>query len=122
MGGHLRAVRDGDETEAPIPPASSLAEATARSRLEFLVMSRETIAKTIDAGVPAHALARLINEMNGIDADIRRLVPFRIAHAAAVSFQNGPDRRTGRAGRRGRRHPSWVGGIKSQLRQKSTRA
>lgn len=72
MAGHLRAVRDGERPKTTRPPRS-LAEATDRSRLELLVKSRETIAKTIDAGVPAHALARLINEMNGIDADIRRL-------------------------------------------------
>lgn len=42
-------------------------------RREFLVMARSVTAKTIDAGVPPHALARLIAEVERLDGEIRRL-------------------------------------------------
>ena len=67
----LRAVVPGEV--APAGPPKSLVEATGRSRREFLVKARRTIAKTIDDGVPAHALGRLIGEMDRLDSEIRRL-------------------------------------------------
>lgn len=69
MPRHLHAVGAGETPAAP----KSLVAATELDRRAFLVKSRQTIAKTIDDGVPAHALARLISEMNTIDAEIRRL-------------------------------------------------
>lgn len=71
MSRPLRAVLPG-ETVAHVPP-KTLAEATERTRRELLVKSRLQIAQTLDDGVPAHALARLIAEMDRIDAEIRRL-------------------------------------------------
>lgn len=72
MARTLRAVQDGDLP--PLEPPKNLVEATERSRREFLVMSRHRIAAEIDGGtVPAHALARLIAEMDRIDLEIRRM-------------------------------------------------
>ena len=67
---HLRAVGPDD---VPVAPPLTLVEATERSRREFLVRSRLQIATVIDAGVPAHALGRLIAEMDRIDGEVRRL-------------------------------------------------
>jgi hypothetical protein len=67
----LRAV--GADEKAAADPPSSLVEAAGRDRRSLLVRSRLEIAQTIDAGVPAHALARLISELDRIDSDIRRL-------------------------------------------------
>lgn len=50
-----------------------MVEATGRSRREFLARSRVQIAEVIDNGVPAHALARLITELDRIDSEIRRM-------------------------------------------------
>lgn len=63
----------GPDEVAPVVPPKTLVEATERTRREFLVRSRLQIATVIDAGVPAHALGRLIAEMDRIDTEIRRL-------------------------------------------------
>lgn len=70
MSRHLRAVGDA---EAPPAPAKTLAEAATRDRRAWLVTQRKIIADQVDAGVPAHALARLLGTANEIDAEIRRL-------------------------------------------------
>src|SRR5450756_1938538 len=64
-----------DEVAQPDPPAppKTLVEATERSRREFLVMARRKIATEIDAGVPSHALGRLIAEMDRLDTEVRRM-------------------------------------------------
>ena len=67
----LRAVGP-DETAAPELPAT-LADAVESDRRTFLVKARLQIAETIDGGVPAHALGRLITDMERIDSEIRRL-------------------------------------------------
>jgi hypothetical protein len=41
--------------------------------MEFLVRARLQLAQAIDAGVPPHALGRLIAEAERLDAEIRRL-------------------------------------------------
>lgn len=71
MARRLRAVGPGDVV--PVEPPKSMVEATDRSRREFLVKARKTVAETIDGGVPAHALGRLIAEMDRLDTEIRRL-------------------------------------------------
>jgi len=68
---HLRAVEDG-ETATPEPP-KTLAEAVELDRRSFLVRARLQIAETIDAGVPAHALGRLIAEAERLDVEVRRI-------------------------------------------------
>jgi hypothetical protein len=67
----LRAVAP-DEKAVSDPP-KTLEDATATDRRSLLVRSRLEIARTIDAGVPAHALARLISELGRVDSEIRRL-------------------------------------------------
>ena len=67
----LRAVAP-DEV-APQAPPKTLVEATERSRREFLAMARRKIAAEIDAGVPSHALGRLIAEMDRLDTEVRRM-------------------------------------------------
>lgn len=54
-------------------PEVSLLEATELGRRDLLVASRRHIAKTIEAGVPAHALARLMTEFQRIDFEIRSI-------------------------------------------------
>ncbi len=68
---HLRAVGPGDSVE--LPPPTTLSEAAGRGRREFLMMAREKIASEIDAGVPPHALGRLIGEMDRLDIEVRRI-------------------------------------------------
>lgn len=51
----------------------SVADAVAGSRRNLLVALRKTVADTIDAGVPAHALARLAQEVVSLDESIRDL-------------------------------------------------
>lgn len=71
--GNLRAVGDG-EIPSPLPePPKTLVEAAERGRRDFLVMARKTIATQIEDGVPAHALGRLIAEMDRLDTEIRKL-------------------------------------------------
>ena len=72
MARALRAV-GRDEVAAPLAPPANMAEAADRSRREFLVKARATIARTIDEGVPAHALGRLIAERDRLDSEIRRM-------------------------------------------------
>jgi hypothetical protein len=79
----LRAVGDGEKAP-PVPPAS-LAEATETDRRSLLVRARLEIARTIDAGVPPHALARLISEMERLDSEIRRMDSLRDAEEAPAS-------------------------------------
>lgn len=67
----LRAV--GPDEKAESSPPTTLVEATERTRREFLVMARLKIATTIDAGVPSHALGRLIADMERLDTEIRRI-------------------------------------------------
>lgn len=70
---HLRAVPDG---EAPVPPRAepeTLVEATGLDRRTFLAAARKRIAAEIDGGVPAHALGRLIAEMERLDSEVRRI-------------------------------------------------
>lgn len=67
-----RALRAVGPDEFALPP-KTLVEATERSRREFLVMARRKIATEIDAGVPSHALGRLIAEMDRLDGEVRRL-------------------------------------------------
>lgn len=71
MSRTLRAVEPGES--GPQEPPRTLAEATERSRRDLLVRGRLEIASAIDAGVPAHALARLIAEMDRLDTEIRRM-------------------------------------------------
>lgn len=52
--------------------AETLVQATELSRKEFLATARRRIAEEIDKGVPAHALGRLIAEMDRLDIEIRR--------------------------------------------------
>ena len=61
-----------NEKPAAQPP-KTLAAAVELDRRSLLVRSRLQIAQVVDAGVPAHALGRLIAEMNDLDAEIRRL-------------------------------------------------
>ncbi len=68
---HLRAVENG-EKPVPVVP-TSLAEAVELDRRSFLVRARLQIAETIDAGVPAHALGRLIAEAERLDVEVRRI-------------------------------------------------
>jgi hypothetical protein len=63
----------GPDDAPPAAPPVTLVEATERSRREFLVMARKKIASEIDAGVPSHALGRLIAEMDRLDVEIRRM-------------------------------------------------
>lgn len=49
----------------------SLTDATELSRRDLLAVSRRHVAETIEAGVPAHTLARLIAELSKIDSEIR---------------------------------------------------
>lgn len=67
---HLHAVGEG---EAPPADPKTLVEAASRDRLTWLRKQRLLIAKQLDAGVPAHALGRLLSTANEIDAEIRRL-------------------------------------------------
>jgi hypothetical protein len=68
----LRAV--GPDETGELDPPKNLVEATGRSRREFLVMARRRIAEEIDGGsVPAHALGRLIAELERLDTEVRRL-------------------------------------------------
>lgn len=71
MAGKLRAVEPGEQPA--LEPPKSLLEAAGRSRLAFLIKARDTIAQEIDAGVPPHALARLVAEADRLDADVRAL-------------------------------------------------
>lgn len=66
----LRAVEPGESVAAP---PKTLVEASALGRREFLTMARSKVAQTIDEGVPAHALGRLIAEVDRLDGEIRRL-------------------------------------------------
>ena len=70
MASKLRAVGP-DEKPAATP--KSLADAVGMSRMDLLVRARLELAKTIDGGVPPHALGRLITDMERLDAEIRRL-------------------------------------------------
>jgi hypothetical protein len=65
-------VVDPDEKAEP-PIAETMAAATALDRRAFLVRARKQIADVIDEGVPAHALARLIAEMDRLDVEVRRM-------------------------------------------------
>ena len=67
----LRAV-GADETPSAVAP-KTLQDAVEMDRRALLVRGRLEIAKQIDAGVPAHALGRLIATMNELDIEIRRL-------------------------------------------------
>lgn len=71
MGRTLRAVESDEKAFQEAP--KTLAEATERSRRELLVRARLEIASAVDAGVPAHALGRLIAEMDRLDTEIRRM-------------------------------------------------
>ncbi|ANJ26649.1 hypothetical protein ATC03_07925 [Agromyces aureus] len=63
---------EADEPVVPDVPGS-LVEAAEMGRREFLVRARLHIASVIDAGVvPAHALGRLIAEMERLDSEVRR--------------------------------------------------
>ena len=69
MAGKLRAVEPGEQPVLGAP--KSMVEAAGRSRLDFLMKARETIAREIDAGVPPHALARLVAEADRLDSEVR---------------------------------------------------
>lgn len=88
--GHLRVV--GDD-ERPPAVAKNLVEAVELTRRELLSKARETIATTIDAGVPAHALARLLSEMNAIDSEIRRIDAADEQERQHQAKRRGPDDR-----------------------------
>ncbi len=79
----LRPVGD-DERAVPAPP-KSLVDATKLDRLSFLRRCREDLARAIDAGVPAHALARLMSEADRVDRDIRVLEAQNEAESAGAS-------------------------------------
>lgn len=81
-GAKLRAV-GSDETPPPKSP-KTLADAVELDRRALLVRSRLEIAKVVDAGVPAHALGRLISELNALDAEIRRLDAVALEEASGV--------------------------------------
>ena len=70
-GRTLRAV--GADEVAPTRSPKTLEAAVDMDRLALLTRGRLEIAKQIDAGVPAHALGRLIATMNELDIEIRRL-------------------------------------------------
>lgn len=78
----LRAVAEGEKPSAQAP--KTLSDAVDLDRRALLVRSRLEIAKVIDAGVPAHALGRLISEMNALDAEIRRLDAISAEEASGV--------------------------------------
>lgn len=67
----LRAVEPGEAAVPELP--KTLAAAAEMDRRSFLVRARLEIANTIDAGVPPHALGRLITDMERLDVEIRRL-------------------------------------------------
>lgn len=79
----LRAV--GDDEKPPVSPPKTLSDAVEMDRRAFLVRSRLEIAKVIDAGVPAHALGRLISDMRDLDAEVRRLDAVALEEASDVS-------------------------------------
>ena len=83
MGTKLRAVKP-DEKPVPTVP-KTLAEASERSRREFLVSARLQITSAIDGGVPPHALGRLIAEADRLDAEIRRLDALQAEEVGGVS-------------------------------------
>lgn len=66
---HLR-VAAPDEAR---PEPKTLVEAAGMDRRAFLVAARKKIASEIDAGVPSHALGRLIAEMDRLDTEVRRI-------------------------------------------------
>jgi hypothetical protein len=68
----LHAVPVSEECEVDTPP-TSLVEAANRSRRDLLVGLRNTVAETIEGGVPAHALARLADEVEKLDSAIRKI-------------------------------------------------
>lgn len=71
MVAKLRAVKPGEKAVKAEP--KSLVEAAGMGRMDFLVKARKTIAQEIDNGVPAHSLARLISELDGLDQAIRKI-------------------------------------------------
>lgn len=79
----LRAV--GDDETPPTESPKTLSDAVDLDRRALLVRSRLEIAKVIDAGVPAHALGRLISEMNTLDSEVRRLDAIALEEASDVS-------------------------------------
>ena len=67
----LRAVEPDEKPEPAVP--ESMVDATKLDRRSFLVRARQQIADEIDKGVPSHALARLIAEMDRLDIEVRRM-------------------------------------------------
>ena len=51
----------------------SLVDAMEAGRPELLRAARRKLAEVIDGGVAAHALARLLQELDRLDTEIRRL-------------------------------------------------
>ncbi|PPI08223.1 hypothetical protein C5C63_04520 [Rathayibacter sp. AY1B8] len=63
----------GPDEKVEQPIAETMAGATQLDRRAFLVRARKQIADVIDEGVPPHALARLIAEMDRLDVEVRRM-------------------------------------------------
>lgn len=78
----LRAVADDEKPPASTP--KTLIDAVEMDRRALLVRARLEIAKVIDAGVPAHALGRLISDMKELDSEIRRLDAIALEEASGV--------------------------------------
>lgn len=70
---HLHAVPDDPPPARPPDPPKTLIEAVEWTERELLVAMRQKVARELDAGVPAHALAPLMKQMRDIDRDIRAL-------------------------------------------------
>ncbi|PZF63340.1 hypothetical protein DEI81_08000 [Curtobacterium sp. MCBD17_013] len=67
--------------DSPLGPVvTSLADATELERRDLLAVARWKIAREIDNGVPAHALARLVGELGRLDSEIRHLDDQSIIH------------------------------------------
>lgn len=79
----LRAV--GEDETPPLALPKTLSDAVEMDRRAFLVRSRLEIAKVIDAGVPAHALGRLISDMRDLDSEVRRLDAIALEESSDVS-------------------------------------
>lgn len=65
----IRAVEDGEVPSSP----EFLEDALDLGRRAVLARARLELARVIDAGVPPHALARLVSELTEIDSQIRAL-------------------------------------------------
>jgi hypothetical protein len=74
----LRSVKPGEKPPAPAKktakrPPATIAAAAAMEERDLLVAMRTKVAKEIDRGVPAHALAGLMRQLREFDKEIRAI-------------------------------------------------